>query len=294
LSFLELLLDRSRSVLSQDDLNLLWNCCVENRNSLVVEQGTFFVWFQRMHRKRHVSSELVEILLCTKMTNHPSLSTLPREGFECFEYLFQYINKEKEKSNDTSIGFELLWRIVTEANDEDNVMKPAIELLMRISDASKCVHDCMRRLKSASSTRTVLSCVQVLHRYVKTSSSTSNLQTPRKRSSSSSSFSSFSSEAGTRKRRKKKKRSKLRKRVLFESVTSKHKTKTIDVDIYIQDASVKTLRFPFDSNWCVGTSNMINIFDYESTRVCVCVFEFLLTNILSHTHVRYEKKSVRN
>ena len=149
----------------------------------------------------------------------------------------------------------------------------------------------MRRLKSASSTRTVLSCVQVLHRYVKTSSSTSNLQTPRKRSSSSSSFSSFSSEAGTLKRRKKKKRSKLRKRVLFESVTSKHKTKTIDVDIYIQDASVKTLRFPFDSNWCVGTSNMINMFDYESTCVCVCVCSNSYLQIFSLTPRYATRKS---
>ena len=160
LKFLELLLDHSKTTLSQDDLNLLWTCCVVN---CISQQKMFFVWFERMHRKRHVSPELVETFLCTKMPSHHALCSIPFEGFECFAYLFNFINEEKEKNitvktDDEStstrkyIGFELLWRIVIEAEDEKNVVKPAIELLMRISEEKTCIHDCMRRLKEASST----------------------------------------------------------------------------------------------------------------------------------------------
>ena len=247
LKFLELLLDHSKTTLSQDDLNLLWTCCVVN---CISQQKMFFVWFERMHRKRHVSPELVETFLCTKMPSHHALCSIPFEGFECFAYLFNFINEEKEKkitvkTDDEStstrkyIGFELLWRIVIEAEDEKNVVKPAIELLMRISEEKTCIHDCMRRLKEASSTRNVLNCLQVLHRYVKSSSSSSNFRTPKKRSSSSSFLSNETQS------KKKKKRSRLRKRVLFDTVTPNDKKKIIDVNVFINDAPVKALRFPY-------------------------------------------------
>ena len=245
LKFLELLLSHSRTSLNEEDLNLLWTCCVVNRAS---EQKVFFVWFETMHRKRHVSPELVEIFLCTKMSNHDALCSIPPEGFGCFAYLFNFINNETKKTTtkDTKlIGFELLWRIVIEANDESNVVKPAIELLMCISEEKSRIHDCMRRLKVASSTRYVLNCLQVLHRSVKSSSS--HLRTPKKRSS----FSSFLSSETSK---KKKKRSRLRKRVLFESVTTPDgKNELIDVNVCIDHAPVKVMRFRYDSNWTVGT-----------------------------------------
>jgi ubiquitin carboxyl-terminal hydrolase 34 len=181
LGFLDFVLGNSNIIVSNEQLDILWNCTIINALT-PEERDMSFQWFENANSgndKQFLSFTKPALqYLFEKKFPEIDMATLTLHGFNFFEYLFKTINVELKRFEPATdrmtpgrdfvvctfdiVGIDLLWRICLEAHNTE-VSQLAIDLLNRLyksiapalkpqlsKQCEEYLHRCMTSLATAA------------------------------------------------------------------------------------------------------------------------------------------------